>query len=243
MHCNGPAPCVSDDSRAPLSPLVGSDARMNGYRPMAPREVASEADLMRQVGDGSEEALAVLHRRFAPLIFGLAVQTLDRATAEDLVQEVFLALWRNATRFDPERGTLGAWVRQIAHFRLLNELRRQSRQPAIVPDPEGLVLDGLPARDPGPAEATWQGHCHAVLKSALDDLPPLQRQALGLALVDDLTHEQVAAELGLPLGTAKTRIRAGLVKLRGKLGPEWATACSPTSARLVALGIGHVSRL
>ena len=89
------------------------------------------------------------------------------------------------------------------------------------------MLDGLPAGDPGLAEATWQRHCHAVLKSALDELPPLQRQALGLALVDDLTHEQVAAELGLPLGTAKTRIRAGLVKLRGKLGSEWARVCSP----------------
>ena len=234
MHSNGPAPCVGDDSRALLSPLAESGARMNGYRPMAPRELASEAHLMRQVADGSEEALAVIRRRFAPLIFGLAVQTLDRATAEDLVQEVFLGLWRNAARFDPERGTLGAWVRQIAHFRILNELRRQSRQPAIVPDPEGLVLDALPAGDPGPAEVIWRGHCHAVLKSALDELPPLQRQALGLALIDDLTHEQVAAELGLPLGTAKTRIRAGLVKLRGKLGPEWAVPAaheSPQASR------------
>jgi len=211
---------------------------MSGYRPMAPGDLANDADLMRRVADGSEEAIAVLYRRFAPLISGLAVQTLDCATAEDLVQEVFLALWRNAVRFDPERGTLGAWVRQIARFRILNELRRQSRRPAIVPDPEGLVLDGLPADDPGPAEATWQGHCRAVLRSALDELPPLQRQALGLALVDDLTHEQVAAELGLPLGTAKTRIRAGLVKLRGKVGPEWgeyARRPPPGSSRSVSI--------
>ena len=100
------------------------------------------------------------------------------------------------------------------------------------------MLDGLPGDDPGPAEATWQGHCRAVLKSALDELPPLQRQALGLALVDDLTHEQVAAELGLPLGTAKTRIRAGLVKLRGKVGPEWreyARRPPPGSSRSVSI--------
>lgn len=199
---------------------------MNGYRPMAPRELASEADLMRQVGDGSEEALAVLHRRFAPLIFGLAVQTLDRATVEDLVQEVFLALWRRAARFDPERGTLGAWVRQIARFRILNELRHRNRQPDIVPDPRGLVLADLPASDPGPEEATWEQHRRAVLRSALDELPTPQREALSLAFLEDLTHEQVAVELGLPLGTAKTRIRAGLMKLRGKLGPEWATVCS-----------------
>ena len=91
---------------------------------------------MRQVADGSAEALRLLHRRFARLIFSLAVQTLDRATAEDLVQDVFLAVWRNAGRFDPERGTFRAWVLQIAHFRLLNELRRRSRQPEIEPDPE-----------------------------------------------------------------------------------------------------------
>src|SRR5438477_6816153 len=147
----------ADSSR----PAQGRTPRMSGYRPIAPGDFASEADLMRRVADGSEEAIAVLYRRFAPLIIGLAVQTLDHATGEDLLQEVFLALWRNAARFDPERGTLGAWVRQIARFRILNELRRQSRQPAIVPDPEGLVLDGLPADDPEPAEAAWQGHCHA----------------------------------------------------------------------------------
>jgi len=177
---------------------------------------------MRQVADGSAEALGLLHRRFARLIFGLAVQSLDRAAAEDLVQEVFLAVWRNARRFDPERGTVRAWVLQITHFRLLNELRRRSRQPEVVPDPEGLVLGGLPASDPGPVEATWEQHRRTVLKSALDELPPPQREALSLAFLDDLTHEQVATELGLPLGTAKTRIRAGLLKLRSTLGPQWA---------------------
>jgi len=105
-------------------------------REQAPRD----EELMRQVADGSEEALGLLHRRFARLIFSLAVQTLDRATAEDLVQDVFLAVWRNAGRFEPERGTFRAWVLQIAHFRLLNELRRRSRQPEIEPDPEGRVL-------------------------------------------------------------------------------------------------------
>jgi len=182
---------------------------------------------MRQVADGSAEALGLLHRRFARLIFGMAVQSLDRAAAEDLVQEVFLAVWRNARRFDPERGTVRAWVLQITHFRLLNELRRRSRQPEVVPDPDGLVLADLPARDPGPAEATWDRHRRAVLK------------ALSLAFIDDLTHEQVAAELGLPLGTAKTRIRAGLLKLRSTLGSQWAALVA--ICLLAALGIRYRS--
>jgi len=198
-----------------------------------------DEELMRQVAEGSAEALGLLYSRFARLIARLAVQTLDRAAAEDLVQDVFLAVWRNAGRFDPERGTVRAWILQIAHFRLLNELRRRSRQPEIVPDREGLALGSLPAGEPGPAEMVWQQQRRAVLQSALDELPPSQREALGLAFLDDLTHEQVAAELGLPLGTAKTRIRAGLQKLRGTLGSQWAAIAA--LCLLAALGIRYRS--
>jgi RNA polymerase sigma factor (sigma-70 family) len=206
--------------------------------PSTPNDPRDE-ELMRQVAEGSAEALGLLYRRFARLIARLAVQTLDRAAAEDLVQDVLLTVWRNAGRFDPERGSVRAWILQIAHFRLLNELRRRSRQPEIVPDPEGLVLAGFPAGEPGPAEVTWQQHRRAVLQSALDELPPPQRQAVGLAFLDDLTHEQVAAELGLPLGTAKTRIRTGLQKLRGTLGPRWAALAA--FCLLAALGIRYRS--
>src|SRR5215831_20564653 len=214
--------------------------RTNGRRPMSSREdVPRDEDLMRQIAGGSAEALGTLHRRFARLVFGLAVATLDRATAEDLVQDVFLAVWRSARQFDPERGTVRAWLLQIAHFRILNELRRRSRQPEILPDADGLVLAGIPAGDPGPAEATWQEHRRAVLSSALDELPAAQRQALGLAFLDDLTHEEVAAELGVPLGTAKTRIRAGLQKLRGSLAPYGAALVALTL--LIALGVRYGS--
>src|SRR5205809_3114443 len=215
-------------------------ARLNGNRRMPSTEHAPrDEELMRQVAEGSAEALGLLHRRFARLIFGLAVQSLDRAAAEDLVQEVFLAVWRNARRFDPERGTVRAWVLQITHYRLLNELRHRNRQPDIVPDPEGLVLADLPASDPGPAEATWEQHRRTVLKAALDELPRPQREALSLAFLDDPTHEQVAAQLCLPLGKAKTRIRAGLQKLRGTLGPYWAALAA--LCLLVALGIRYRS--
>ena len=197
----------------------------------------SDEELMCQVAGGSAEALGLLHRRFARLILGVAAHTLDRAAAEDLVQEIFLEVWRNAERFDPERGTVRSWILQIAHFRLLNELRRRSRRPEIVPDPEGLVLAGLPADEPGPAEARWQQHRRAVIQAALNELPRPQREALHLAFLDDLTHEQVAAELDLPLGTAKTRIRTGLKKLRGTLGPHWPALAA--LCLLAALGIRY----
>src|SRR5438876_5896831 len=212
---------------------------MNGYRPMPARVHASDAELMRRVADGSEESLGLLHRRFARVIFGLASQTLDRAAAEDIVQDVFLAVWRNAATFDPERGSVRAWILQIAHFRLLNELRRRSRQPGIEAAPEGPGLASPPARDPGPAEAAAAEHRRATLQSAVDELPSPQRAAIRLAFLDDLTHEQVAAELGLPLGTAKTRIRAGLQKLRGRLGPR--SAALAALCLLVALGVRYRS--
>src|SRR3989441_2667864 len=215
-------------------------AHMNGNRRMPSTEHAPRDDeLMRQVADGSAEALGLLHRRFARVIFGLAVQSVDRAAAEALVREVFRAVWRNAGRFEPERGTVRAWSWQTTHSRLLNEWRHRTRQPDIVPDPEGFVLADLPASDLGRAEATWEQHRRAVLRSALDELPPPQREALSLAFLEDLTHEQVAAELGLPLGTAKTRIRAGLLKLRSTLGPQWATLVA--ICLLAALGIRYRS--
>src|SRR5262247_4908351 len=128
----------------------------NGNGRMPSSQDVPDGELMRQIADGSREALGVLHGRFARLIFRLAAHTLDRAAAEDLVQDVFLAVWRNAGRFDPERGTVRAWILQIAHFRILNELRRRSRQPEVVPDPDGLVLEQVPAGGLGPAEAASQ---------------------------------------------------------------------------------------
>jgi RNA polymerase sigma-70 factor (ECF subfamily) len=198
---------------------------------------ASDAELMRDVASGSEEALVLLHHRYARAILGLAVQTLDRATAEDIVQDVFLVVWRNAARFDPERGTVRAWVLQIAHFRMLNELRRRSRQPPIEPDVDGHLLAALPAHEPDPAHAVAAEHRRATLRAAMNDLPAAQREALDMAFFDDLTHAEIAAELNLPLGTTKTRIRAGLEKLRGKLGPQWAALVA--LGVLVALGIRY----
>ena len=128
----------------------------------------------------------MLHRRFARPVFRIAAQTLDRAAAEDLVQDVFLAVWRNAARFDPERGTVRAWILQIAHFRLLNELRRRSRHPENGAD--DFVLDGVPADGVGPAEAVSRRRRRDVLEAALGELTPAQREALGLVFVDDLTR-------------------------------------------------------
>ena len=89
----------------------------------------SDEELMRQLAAGRPEALGPLHARHASLIFGVAARSLDRATAEEISQEVFLAVWRHATSFDPTRGTFRAWVLQITRSTVLNELRRRGRRP------------------------------------------------------------------------------------------------------------------
>jgi RNA polymerase sigma-70 factor (ECF subfamily) len=177
----------------------------------------SDEELMRQLAAGRQESLGRLHRRYAALIFRTAAYALDRGAAEEIVQDVFLAVWRNAGVFSPERGAFRSWVLRIAHFRILNELRRRRSLPRVQPDPDGLLLASLPDGGPEPEELAWRESLRPVVQSACKQLPRSQRQAVDLAFFKDLSHHEVAAELGIPLGTVKTRIRTGLQNLRGKL--------------------------
>jgi RNA polymerase sigma factor (sigma-70 family) len=198
----------------------------------------SDEALMRSLAAGQQDALGPLYSRYGRLIYSMAAQSLDRAVAEEIVQEVFLAVWRKAETFDPERGTFRSWVLQTAHFRILNELRQRGRRPQGQPDPEGVHLANL--RDPGPepSDAVWFEYRRNAVRSAMTQLPAAQRQALGLAFFEELTHEQVASVLQLPLGTAKTRIRAGLQKLRVSLGPVLAAVLVGS---LALLGVRYQS--
>ena len=193
---------------------------MSAIRPMPALHDPSDEELVRQLAAGRQEALGILHRRYASVVFHMAAHSLDRGTAEEIVQDVFLAVWQSAVVFTPERGTFRAWVLQIAHFRILNELRRRRRRPHPQPDPDGLLLASLLDEGPGPEEVARRKSLRPVLQSAFKELPRSQRQAVDLAFFRDLSHKEVAAALGIPLGTAKTRIRSGLRNLRGRLVPE-----------------------
>jgi RNA polymerase sigma-70 factor (ECF subfamily) len=173
---------------------------------------------MRRLAAGRPEALGLLHARYAGLISATAAHALGRDTAEEISQEVFLAVWRHAAGFDPERGTFRAWVLQITRARVLNELRRRGRRPRTTTHANGSADDPFPDPGPDPAESAWRAHRRAAVRAAVESLPAPQREALSLAFLEDLTHEQVAAFLKLPLGTTKSRIRAGLQALRGSLG-------------------------
>lgn len=191
---------------------------MERDEPVSQPDTSDEA-LMRHLAAGRQDALAPLHGRYAPLIFSLVSQSLDRTAAEEIVQDVFVQVWRNAAVFDPTRGTFRSWVLRITHLRILNELRRRRRRPQTMPDPEGRRLTVVPDPAPEPAEAVWHEYRRTTIQAAVALLPPPQRLALRLAFFEDLSHDQVAAFLDLPLGTAKTRIRAGLKRLRGHLAP------------------------
>lgn len=179
----------------------------------------SDEELMVQLAAGRTDALVPLHGRYAALVFNIIAQTLDRPAAEEIVQDVFVAVWTKASTYEPERGPVRPWILQIAHTRVLNELRRRHRRPQTLLDPEGIRLAAVPDSGPTPEEEAWNEFRREAVRDAVASLPPAQRQALSLAYFEDLTHSQIAAFLGLPLGTAKTRVRDGLKKLRRSLAP------------------------
>jgi RNA polymerase sigma-70 factor (ECF subfamily) len=190
---------------------------------------------MQELARGRREAIEPLYRRHATLIFKLAVRSLEPEAADDLVQDVFQAVWQHAGTFDSRKGTFHGWVSQIAHFRIVNELRRRRRRPQAEPDPDQLLLFTLPGSEPEPSEAAWRDYRISSLHLALAELDPAHQQALILAFIEGFTHEEVASLLNLPLGTVKSRIRFGLQKLRATLGP----VIGPSLKR--ALGASMVS--
>jgi RNA polymerase sigma-70 factor (ECF subfamily) len=197
---------------------------MNGNRngvvkPPSTIEFHSDEELMSQLAAGRSEALEPLYGRYTSLVFGLAARTFDRATAEEITQEVFLAVWQKAATFDPARGTFSAWVAKITHTRVRNELRRRGRRPRTTSDSQGTGAENRPDSVPDPADVAWHEHRRAAVRAAVDALPTAQREALSIAFLQDLTNEQAAAFLNLPLGTTKSRIRAGLKTLRLRLAP------------------------
>jgi len=210
---------------------------MNGSKASAKASGETDEELVHALAGGDQDALSALYMRHAPLVFEMAHQTLDAASAEDIVQDVFLAVWHDAATFDAERGPFRPWLRQIAHHRVLNELRRRSRKPMPGAAEGGARIEALP--DPGsePSAELWREFRRSAVPNALEKLPPAQRQALGLAFFEELTHEQVAAVLNLRLGTAKTRIRAGLQRLRAQFSPVLVLLALALAGTVATVGI------
>jgi RNA polymerase sigma-70 factor (ECF subfamily) len=166
------------------------------------------------------DALARLYDRHAARLLGVAYRILgETGEAEEVVQEVFLYAWRAASSFDPFRGSVLAWLIIATRSRAIDRLR--TRKPMVSSDAEGRdPLTRIPARDDveaGSAAREWETVC----RDAIGELPADQRRALELAYFDGLTHQEIAGRTATPLGTVKTRIRLGLMKLREHLRPYW----------------------
>jgi RNA polymerase sigma factor (sigma-70 family) len=169
----------------------------------------SDEQLLEAIAAGDESALGVLYDRFGRIAFGVALRVLrDRALAEDAVQEAFLAIWRSAERYRIERAKPSTWVLTLVHRRAVDLVRREDRrrtEPLREPaeDAGGEVPDEADLRDR-----------RAAVQAALQQLPDEQRQALELAYYGGYTQSELAERLGVPLGTVKSRMFAGLTRLR-----------------------------
>jgi RNA polymerase sigma factor (sigma-70 family) len=162
---------------------------------------------------GEQTALAELYDRHGRVAYGLAVRVLrDPALAEDAVQEAFLAVWRQAGRFSPERGSVAAWIMTLVHRRAVDVVRREERRRAD-PLPDADEAAGGAGAD---EDAMLRLERERVV-SALRQLPDQQREALELAYYGGFTQSELAERLGLPLGTIKSRMFAGLARLRDLL--------------------------
>lgn len=169
----------------------------------------TDAALVARLVRRDEGALRVLHTRYAPLVFSVAARIVDASAAEEVAQDVFVAVWRKAETFDPQRGSFKGWIFRITRHRALNELRGRRVRGVESDNALAEIADETAIPD----EAQWAAHRRATLQKAIDALPAPERQALSLAFFEELTHEQVAAALRMPLGTAKTRIRIAMKRL------------------------------
>ncbi len=176
----------------------------------------SDDVLLAGFGVGDVEATATFVRRYQSRVFGLAQSVLnDRALAEDVSQEVFLRAWRHAGSYDPRKGSVPTWLLTITRNAAVDAMRMRRPEPV---DPAVVAhLDITASESNGPAHQAEVNEDMRGVKAVLADLPGEQRRALLLASVCGRTANEIAQSEGIPLGTAKTRIRAGLLKVRGAL--------------------------
>lgn len=169
-------------------------------------------ELLCEVAGGDVEALGRLYDYVAPLVYGVALRVIgDTMLAEEVTQDVIISIWRQAPRYDKRKGRGRAWILTIAHRRAVDRVR--SEQSARDRN-DRYGREAVTRAHDEVIEAVETRFEHGVVTAALDGLTPLQRQAVVLAYFRGQTYREVAHTLGIPLGTAKTRIRDGLVGLR-----------------------------
>ncbi|HEV7134180.1 MAG TPA: sigma-70 family RNA polymerase sigma factor [Gaiellaceae bacterium] len=196
---------------------LDSPARLRAVTP--PREeepsAANDADLLVRVAERDREAFELLYRRYVRSVFGLALRRLrDRQRAEDAVQETFAAVWRSARSYRPERGPAAPWLYAIARNAVVDRQRARYEPPSEIPD--------TASTEAGPADRAESSFVAWRVHRALEELPEKEREVVELAYWSELSQSEIAAYLHIPLGTVKTRTRAGLARLADLLEGELA---------------------
>jgi len=166
-----------------------------------------EAALIARIRAGDENAMAYVYDRYSGIVYAVALRVLgSTSSAEDVVQEVFLQLWRNPQAFDADRGKLAPWLAVIARNRSIDVLRKRPMEEDIdeLPVSTGVNLEDEAA----------ERMAIAKIRGVLAQLPQDQRRLLEMAFFEGMTHSEIAGKTGEPLGTVKTRIRSGLQALR-----------------------------
>ena len=197
---------------APMSARVVDSTSVKGKLHEAARGEPDWSGLVHRAAAGDHAALAELSDATSHLVFGLALRIIgDRNEAEDAVVEVYAQAWRNAHTYDPSRGTPCSWLLTLTRSRAIDMLRSRRRERAT--DPIESASD-VQADTPNPEDITADAERHRFVRCALEGLNAEQRQAIELAYFSGLSHTEIAMHLGQPLGTIKTRIRLGMMRLR-----------------------------
>ncbi|HUQ82779.1 MAG TPA: sigma-70 family RNA polymerase sigma factor [Gemmatimonadaceae bacterium] len=183
-----------------------------------------DSALVSRAAVGDERALGELYDRYGGLAFSLASAIVgERADAEEVVAEAFAQIWRSASAFDPSRGSVAAWVSTIARTRALDLVRSRKRRARVLEEAAVVTDEGEMFVLAPSTESTDRGaeltETSAIVRRSLADLPAPQRKVIELAYFGGLSQSEIAAQLSEPLGTVKTRMRAGMEKLRQALRP------------------------
>jgi RNA polymerase sigma-70 factor (ECF subfamily) len=187
----------------------------------APTPATLDLDLVAAMARGEERAASELYDRHAAVVYGLALRMVgEAADAEEVVLDAFSQAWRDAARYDTSRGSVTGWLTTIVRTRALDLIRARGRRARMTDD---IALDteapaGMSEGFPEPDQRVVDGERASAVTAALRTLPDAQRHAIELAFFEGLTHHETAERLREPLGTVKTRIRLGMLKLRDMLG-------------------------
>lgn len=171
---------------------------------------SDDIELMRRIADRDQQALLTLYQQYGGAVYSLAYRILGSSVlSEEVAQDTFLKVWHQTTRWDSEKGKLKNWLLTIAQFTAIDRLRKEGRQPSVHPDPiEDTDENLLTPRN----NSRWQDG--SLLRMMVSQLPEQQSRLIDLAFFQGMSHGEIAEALHMPLGTVKTRLRAGLRRLR-----------------------------